>query len=105
MLRFFARPRNIFIAWLAYWVVLIAVALGPGIMAASRATGTSGNNSSVNVQFGDQALKMSVTTHGVTTYDASIGVLAAALWLVVPPLVLWVIWFVVNGRRDPARAT
>ena len=103
MIRFFARPRNVFIAWIAYWVVLIAVALGPGILAASRATQASAHNSTVGVQFGDQALTMRVVDRGVTTYNALISLLAAALWLVVPPLVLWVIWFVAQGRRDAAR--
>lgn len=42
---------------------------------------------------------MIVKESGRTTWSGSTHLLAAALWLAVPPLVLWVLWLFARGTR------
>jgi len=77
--------------------------LGPAIAAIWNATrGPDDNKSSVNVSFGGGVFSVKVVRSGLQTYAASIHLLAAALWIAVPPLAIWLLWALTSGRRERA---
>src|SRR3954471_18939509 len=89
-------------SWFLYWLLLIGVKLGPAIAAIFRATRQTG--SGVNVSFGDRGFELAVTQAGQSVYHATVGFLAFACWIGIPPLILWVAW-AINRRRDTAPAS
>jgi len=99
----FRRPRAVFTSWIIYWICLLIVGLGPAIAAIWNATrGPDDNKSSVNVSFGGGLFSVKVVRSGLQTYAASIHLLAAALWIAVPPLAIWLLWAMTSGRRERA---
>ncbi|HKG92409.1 MAG TPA: hypothetical protein VKA84_10975 [Gemmatimonadaceae bacterium] len=97
--------RHLLLAWLVYWAALIVVGLGRALLAIRRATSLPDGHGTVSANFGDGNLMLTVIENGVTTYSGSVGVLAAALWIAGPPLVLWLAWLVTRPRRDAEAAT
>lgn len=99
------RPRAVFASWIIYWIVLGIIGLGPALVAIWSAThGPNDNRSSVNVRFGNGVFSVDVVRAGIPTYTGSIHLLTAALWIAIPPLVIWLLWFVTSGRRERVRA-
>jgi hypothetical protein len=94
------RPVHLFVAWMIYWIALVAVAVGPAVPAMIRAT-TPNAKGQISAAVGDEGLSLIVKQSGVTTWSGSVHLLTAALWLAVPPLILWLIW--TATRRAPTR--
>jgi len=98
---FFRRwqAKHLLVAWLVYWVLLIAVSLRPALVAAMRALNApKGLGSlSASVENGNFVLKAAV---GSETWSRSMSLTAMMLWFAGPPLVLFLVWLVT--RRAPA---
>lgn len=90
------RPGHLLLSWSAYWITLLAVTLGPAVPAILRATATNAKGE-ISANFGDWVLSLTVKQSGQTTWSGSVHVLTAALWLAVPPLILWVLWVLMRG--------
>lgn len=104
MLRSFRQwsPRALFLSWGVYWLVLLAVGLGPIIGPIWRAThGATG--SSVKASFSNTIVSLTVTQAGQTTWTGSISVITVALWVAVPPLLLWMLWAGTRPRVEAER--
>ena len=93
------RPRQLLLAWVAYWIGLAAVTVGPAIPALMRATGTDAKGS-MNASAGDKGLSITITADGGAAWSGSASLTAIVFWLVGPPLLLWLIWFVRRKPRD-----
>jgi len=91
------RPRQLLLAWVAYWVGLAAVTLGPAVPAILRATSADAKGS-ITGSAGDQGISLTVLADGGTAWTGSASITSIVLWIVGPPLLLWLIWFV---RRKP----
>jgi hypothetical protein len=89
-------------AWIAYWVVLIGVALGPAIAAIWRATHAGTGQGDVTLDFGNGAFSLIVKLAGKTIYSGAASLLSIALLVAGPPLVLWLLW--VMRRPQPEAA-
>lgn len=100
------RPAHLFLSWLAYWIVLVAVALGPAVPAILRATAPKAKGE-ISATVGDSLLSLIVKQSGQITWSESVHVLTAALWLAVPPLVIWALWVAARGSatREPVGAS
>lgn len=96
--------RHLLLAWLVYWALLAVVGLGRALLAIRSATSGPDGHGSVSANFGDGRFQLTVVENGITTYSGSIGLLAAVLWIVGPPLVLWLMWLVTRPRRDAVAA-
>jgi len=90
------RPVHLFLSWLTYWVALLAVTLGPAIPPILRATAANAKGE-IAANMGNGVLSMVVKESGRTTWSGSTHLLTAALWLAVPPLVLWALWVMSRG--------
>ncbi len=89
---------KLFASWIAYWILLIAVGLGPALVAIWRVSRAAQDKGSVNVSFGD-TFSLTVVNAGVTTYAGSIHVLPLTLLVAGPPLLLWILWFASRSKR------
>ena len=92
------QAKHLLVAWLVYWVLLIAVSLRPALVAAMRALNApKGLGSlSASVENGNFVLKAAV---GSETWSRSMSLTAMVLWFAGPPLVLFLVWLVT--RRAP----
>jgi hypothetical protein len=84
--------------WGAYWAGLAVFALGPLAVAVYRATSAPDGHGSVTASLGDGGFVVTVIRDGQTIYSMSLHVIAAALWIAVPPLLAWLA-FAIGARR------
>lgn len=90
---------KLFATWIGYWILLIAIGLGPGIAAIWRATRAGPDKGSVNLSFGSDGFVLNVLKGGASTYSGSMHLLPLALLVAGPPLLLWILWFASRSRR------
>ena len=93
------RARHLLGAWALYWVLLVLVKLGSGIVAALRVMNGAQEHGNINVSMNDGTLSSTVVGDGVH-WAGSASVMSIVLWLCGPPLILWLLWLVT--RRAPA---
>ncbi len=94
------RAGHLVAAWSGYWLGLAAFTLTPIALAIYRATraGAGPGQADVSVSLGDKGIGITVTRLGQTVLDRSAGVLPIALWIAVPPLLLWGGWVYARSR-------
>jgi hypothetical protein len=100
------RSGYLLLSWVIYWILLFAVTLGPAVPPILRATAANAKGE-VNASMGDSLLSLIVKENGRVTWSGSTHPLTAALWLAVPPLILWAIWVFSRSAatREPVRST
>ena len=91
---------KLFASWVAYWLLLGGVTLGPAIAAIWRATQAEKGKGSFSMSFGDGVIALDVLDTGAKIYHGSIHFLPLALLLAGPPLLLWLAWFASRSRRS-----
>jgi hypothetical protein len=97
-------PRALFLSWGLYWLALLAIGLARIAPPIWRAThGPTGTTSAVNLSFSNTIASLTVTQAGQTTWTGSISLITMALWVAVPPLVLWMLWAATRPRVDADR--
>ena len=97
------KPGQLLLSWGAYWAGLIGVTMGPAIRATWRATSLPDGHGSINAGFNNGVLNYEVIENGVKTITTSAPFSSVLLWLVGPPLALWVLWLVVRLRPEPSQ--
>jgi len=93
------RPRHLLLAWAAYWLVLLVVTLGPAVVAALRLTSDPNAHGNISANFGDSRFSLTIARDATTIWQGSAHVITIALWVGIPPLVLWALWV---SRRSRA---
>jgi N-acetylglucosamine malate deacetylase 1 len=96
------RASELLWSWCAYWLVLGAVTIGPGLLAAWRATREDSGHGTVSAAVDNGNLLLTVTrTVGSTAevWTGSTSMTSALLWIAVPPLLLWALWLVSRPRH------
>lgn len=94
------RPRHLLTAWIAYWIGLAAVTLGRPIAAAWPLISDPSSRGTVSAGFGDLQLHLTIVEGSTTLYSASAHLVTCALWVAVPPLLLWAAWLARRPRVD-----
>jgi len=94
------KPGQLLLGWAAYWAGLVGVTLSPAIGATWRATHLPEGHGSVSASFNDATLSYTVIEDGVKTWVGTTSMTTALLWVVVPPLLLWLVWLIVRKRPD-----
>lgn len=97
------RPVHLVAAWCGYWLALALIGLGPAVSAIWRMS-RPGQHGSANLSFGDGAFQLTVLREGTTVWSGEVSLIALALWLAVPPLLLWIFWLRAARRRRDAAA-
>lgn len=97
------RPAHLFLSWLVYWVALLAVTLGPAIPATLRATAPKAHGE-ISASFGSSVWSLIIRRSGQLLWSGSVHTVTAALWIAIPPLILWLLWLAGRGTatRQPA---
>lgn len=85
------RPVHLLIGWGAYWAALLIATLGPAVPAILSAT-RDDTHGEINASFGNSVLSLTVKELAKVTWYGSVHVFTAALWIGIPPLVLWLLW-------------
>jgi hypothetical protein len=96
------RAKHLLGAWAVYWIALIAVKLGAGLVAALRVMNGANEHGNINVSMGGGVLSAKVTGDAVN-WTGSASVLSIVLWLCAPPLILWMLWLITRRAPAPAR--
>ena len=99
------RPRQLLLTWVAYWVALTLVTLGPAIAAVLRMSQLASGHGGVSAGFADGVMSLTITETGVTTWTGSVSFLSLVLLLTGPPLLIWLVWLVGASRTNNAGDT
>ena len=92
------RAKHLLGAWAVYWIGLVLVKLGPGLLAAVRVLNApESQHGKIDVKMGDGAFTANVA--GGANWTGSASILGIVLWIAGPPLLLWLLWLVT--RRAP----
>ena len=92
------HPRHLLLAWAAYWIVALIVAVGPALASIWRVTRSPDAHGSVNVGVGDGVFTLTVTEQGGTVWQSSAPVMSILLWFAGPPLLLFLVWLAMRPR-------
>ena len=95
------RLSHLLLSWVAYWIAVIVIKLGPALAAARVATQSPSNNdSSVTLNWGTEAgITASVIHYGETLWAGATTIAAVIAWAALPPLALWGVWLVVSSAQ------
>ena len=92
------KTGQLLLGWGAYWAGLIGIAAGPAIHATWHATHLPDGHGSVNAGVNDGVLRYEVIAEGVKTWVGTVPLSTMFLWLIGPPLLLWLVWLLVRER-------
>jgi hypothetical protein len=92
------RPRHLFLAWSGYWLALLLLALGRPMLAAWRLTRSPPGDGRISAELGSAGAHLSIVERGVAVWSGSASLLTLALWIVGPPLLLWLAWLAQQRR-------
>jgi hypothetical protein len=95
------RPWHLIVAWIAYWIALIVVGLGTPLRMILGGLAAPPGQGAVNASFSDGMVSL-VVKAGASSYTGSASLLSVALWVAIPPLLLFVLW--AATRSSPAAA-
>ena len=99
------KPGQLLLGWAAYWAGLVGVTLSPAIAATWRATHLPDGHGSVSASFDNANLSYTVIEDGAKTWVGTTSITTALLWVVGPPLLLWLVWLIVRERPDTGRSS
>ena len=97
------RPRELLLAWGAYWTTLAATKLGPGLAAISRVAGPGDAHGSVSLNAGDGVLRLLVSGPTATIWEGAVRLGVLALWIAGPPMLIWLAWLLLTRGRGASR--
>jgi hypothetical protein len=98
------RPRHLLLSWIGYWILLVAVTLGPAVLAALPVIRDDSGHGSINASFSNLVFSLTITNGPTTVWQGTANLLTIALCVAGPPLLLWILWLNQRARhRDPVR--
>lgn len=92
------RPRHLLLAWVAYWIVALIVAVGPALASIWRVTRGPDAHGSIDAGVGDGVFTLTVTEQGGAVWQTSASVMSILLWFAGPPLLLFLAWLAMRPR-------
>jgi hypothetical protein len=97
------RPVHLVVAWCAYWVALALWGLGPALPTMWRIT-RPGEHGSVSASVENGVARLTLVHDAATVWVGEAAPGALALWVAVPPLLLWALWLRAQRRAATAPA-
>ena len=93
------RARHLLYSWIAYWAILFAVVFAPAIRAHFRILAAPHGKESVSAGFDDDILTLTLSDAASTVYSASVPFFTALLWMLGPPMLIWLLWLALRPRE------
>jgi hypothetical protein len=87
-------------AWGAYWVGLAGVTLGPFATWIWELNRIPGSHGSASLSVGDAGVSLIALRDNVTVWTGIAPLSQVALWITVPPLVIWLAWLALRPSRS-----
>ena len=98
------RPGHLLASWAAYWAGLAGVTLGPLALRAYRVTQLPDGHGTISATFDNGLMVFKVAEQGANTFVATMPFSVAIMWIVGPPLALWLLWLAVRSRDAGTRS-
>jgi ABC-type amino acid transport system permease subunit len=98
------RHRHLLAAWVAYWAALVAITLGGAIRAVLALTLPANGHGSFSASFGDKRMVLTVVDGAATVWRGTALLSTIAVWVALPPLLLWGGWMLSRPRLSRATA-
>jgi hypothetical protein len=93
-------------AWAAYWAALLVVALWKPAVLFFRLKQQMPGRGRVDLRFAsEQGISLRLTGGASPVWAGTISFTELAVWLVGPPLALWLVWLWWTGHRPGRRPT
>src|SRR5207253_5779126 len=94
------RPQHLLLSWVGYWLAISLVAISPALPLLWRISRSADGKGSISANFGGGGWSLRVTA-GAETWVGTTSALQLALWLAIPPLLLWGAWMLArpHGKR------
>lgn len=86
-------------AWGAYWAGLAGITLAPFARWVWDLNQSPGQHGSANVSIGDAGVTLTALTDNVVVYSGAAPLWQVALWIAVPPLLIWLVWLALRPSR------
>lgn len=99
------RPRHLLLAWVAYWLVALVVAVGPALASIWRVTRSPDTHGSINAGVGDGVFTLTVTEQGGALWQTGAPVMSILLWFAGPPLLLFLAWLAMRPRTPESASS
>ncbi len=102
------KARHLLGVWSAYWVTLLVAVTVPAARVVAPLLRDPLSHGRVSMSYGNGALAFTASRAGAEVWTGSVSLLAAALWIALPPLALWAVWLARRPRRaatEPSRDT
>ena len=96
------QPRHLFLAWAAYWVVLLASVARPALRAMISAVSAPDGHGTMSASVEAGMLTFNVRSDALA-WTGSASLTSIALWIAGPPLLLWMVWLATRTRPMAAR--
>jgi hypothetical protein len=87
-------------SWALYWAGLAGITLGPFARWAWNLSRMPGEHGSANLSIGDAGVTLTALKDNVTVYSGVAALSQVALWITVPPLLLWLAWLALRPSRE-----
>jgi hypothetical protein len=87
-------------SWALYWVGLAGITLAPFARWLWDLSQVPGQHGSANLSIGDAGVTLTALKDNVTVYSAVAPLSQVALWITVPPLLLWLVWLALRPSRE-----
>jgi hypothetical protein len=97
------RPKHLLASWVAYWAAAAAVKLSPAIATAWRMSRDGPNQNTISAGFENSTLHLTMVNAGTTVWQGTTDAGTLMLWIVGPPLLLWLAWLVTRKRPQVAQ--
>jgi lipoprotein signal peptidase len=92
------RPRHLLLAWVAYWILALLIALRSAIASIVRLTSDPDAHGSVSADVTDGIFNLSVTSSSGVVWQGSAPLMSIVLWAAGPPLLLFLVWLALRPR-------
>ena len=96
------KPGHLLLGWATYWAGFVGATMWPAFGASWRATRLPEGHGSIAAGFDNGMLHYTVIEDGVKTFVGSTSFTTALMWLIGPPLLLWLVWLLVRERPGDA---
>ena len=91
------RLSHLVLAWMAYWLALLAVVAAPLAKPVMHALRSQQGHGTISAGFENSMLTLTVKSD-VMSWSGSASFLAIALWIAGPPLVMFALWAATRTR-------